>query len=103
MNSSRDSVYLIQEEGNGGSSILGVFTTLQKAESFRKKFKEIYICQISILLQTSGILGLQKQDGHGMSLIFNNLEQALRDLNHIFCPDSFTIPLIMIGIFTKLG
>jgi len=42
VNSSRDSVYLIQEEGNGGSSILGVFTTLQKAESFRKKFKEIY-------------------------------------------------------------
>ena len=26
----------------GGSSILGVFSTLQKAESFRKKFKEIY-------------------------------------------------------------
>ena len=42
MNSSRDSVYLVQEEGYGGSSILGVFSTLQKAESFRKKFKEIY-------------------------------------------------------------
>jgi hypothetical protein len=46
----------------------------------------------------------KKQDGYGMSLIFNNLEQALKDMNHIFCPDSFTIPLIMIGIiFTKLG
>ena len=42
MNSSRDSVYLVQEECYGGSSILGVFSTLQKAESFRKKFKEIY-------------------------------------------------------------
>ena len=42
MNSSRDSVYLVQEEGYGDSSILGVFSTLQKAESFRKKFKEIY-------------------------------------------------------------
>jgi hypothetical protein len=42
VNSSRDSVYLVQEEGYGGSSILGVFSTLQKAESFRKKFKEIY-------------------------------------------------------------
>ena len=61
MNSSRDSVYLVQEEGYGGSSILGVFSTLQKAESFRKNSKK-YI-QISILLlQTSGILGLQKQE-----------------------------------------
>ena len=42
MNSSRDSIYVVQEEGYGGSSILGVFSTLQKAESFRKKFKEIY-------------------------------------------------------------
>ena len=47
---------------------------------------------------------MKKQDGHGMSLILYNLEQALKDLNHIFCPDSFTIPLIMIGIiYTKLG
>jgi hypothetical protein len=61
VNSSRDSVYLVQEEGYGDSSILGVFSTLQKAESFRKNSKK-YI-QISILLlQTSGILGLQKQE-----------------------------------------
>jgi hypothetical protein len=26
----------------GGSNLLGVFSTLQKAESFKKKFKEIY-------------------------------------------------------------
>jgi hypothetical protein len=54
-------VYPVQEEGYGDSSILGVFSTLQKAESFRKNSKK-YI-QISILLlQTSGILGLQKQE-----------------------------------------
>jgi hypothetical protein len=39
---SRNSVYVVQEEGYGGSNILGVFSTLQKAESFKKKFKEIY-------------------------------------------------------------
>jgi hypothetical protein len=32
---------VVQEEGYGGSNILGVFSTLQKAESFKKKFKEI--------------------------------------------------------------
>jgi hypothetical protein len=37
-----NSVYVVQEEGYGGSNILGVFSTLQKAESFKKKFKEIY-------------------------------------------------------------
>jgi hypothetical protein len=52
---------VVQEEGCGGSSLLGVFSTLQKAESFKKKFRK-YI-QISILLPlTSGILGLQKQE-----------------------------------------
>jgi len=60
VNSSRDSVYPVQEEGYEGSSILGVFSTLQKAESFRKKFKEIYPNKYS--LQTSGILGFQKQE-----------------------------------------
>jgi hypothetical protein len=29
-------------KGYGGSNLLGVFSTLQKAESFKKKFKEIY-------------------------------------------------------------
>ncbi|HEX7209174.1 MAG TPA: hypothetical protein VF233_13390 [Nitrososphaeraceae archaeon] len=42
MNSSSNSVYVVQEEGYGGSNILGVFSTLQKAESFKKKFKGIY-------------------------------------------------------------
>ena len=42
MNSSSNSVYVVQEQGYGGSNILGVFSTLQKAESFKKKFKEIY-------------------------------------------------------------
>jgi hypothetical protein len=42
VNSSSNSVYVVQEEGYGGSNILGVFSTLQKAESFRKKFKGIY-------------------------------------------------------------
>jgi hypothetical protein len=42
VNSSRNSVYVVQEQGYGGSNILGVFSTLQKAESFRNKFKEIY-------------------------------------------------------------
>jgi hypothetical protein len=35
-------VYVVQEEGYEGSNILGVFSTLQKAESFKNKFKEIY-------------------------------------------------------------
>jgi hypothetical protein len=42
VNSSSNSVYVVQEEGYGGSNILGVFSTLQKAESFKKKFKGIY-------------------------------------------------------------
>lgn len=42
MNSSSNSVYVVQEQGYGGSNILGVFSTLQKAESFKKKFKGIY-------------------------------------------------------------
>ena len=41
MNSSIN-VYVVEEEGYGGSNILGAFSTLQKAESFKKKFKEIY-------------------------------------------------------------
>jgi hypothetical protein len=39
---SRNSVYIVQEEGYGGSNILGVFSTLQKAEFLKKRFKEIY-------------------------------------------------------------
>ena len=35
-------VYVVQEEGYGGNNILGVFSTLQKVQSFEKKFKEIY-------------------------------------------------------------
>jgi hypothetical protein len=35
-------VYVVQEEGYEGSNILGVFSTLQKAQSFKNKFKEIY-------------------------------------------------------------
>jgi hypothetical protein len=59
--SSSNTVYVVQEEGYGGCNLLGVFSTLQKAESFKKKFKKII--QINILLPlTSGILGLQKQE-----------------------------------------
>ena len=36
-----NSVYVVQEEGYGGSNILGVFSTLQKAEAFKKKFREL--------------------------------------------------------------
>jgi hypothetical protein len=36
-----NSVYVVQEEGYGGSNILGVFLTFQKAESFKKKFREL--------------------------------------------------------------
>ena len=42
MNSTNNNVYVVQEEGYEGSNILGVFSTLQKAESFKNKFKEIY-------------------------------------------------------------
>jgi hypothetical protein len=42
MNSTSNNVYVVQEEGYEGSNILGVFSTLQKAESFKNKFKEIY-------------------------------------------------------------
>jgi hypothetical protein len=35
-------VYVVQEVGYEGNNILGVFSTLQKAESFKRKFKEIY-------------------------------------------------------------
>jgi hypothetical protein len=42
VNSSSNGVYVVQEEGYGGSNLLGVFSTSQKAESFKKKFKEIY-------------------------------------------------------------
>jgi hypothetical protein len=38
---SSNSVYVVQEEGYEGSNILGVFSTLQKAESFKKKFREL--------------------------------------------------------------
>jgi hypothetical protein len=40
--SSSNTIYVVQEEGYGGSNLLGVFSTLQKAESFKKKFKKIY-------------------------------------------------------------
>jgi hypothetical protein len=39
---SSNRAYVVQEEGYGGSNILGVFSTLQKAQYFEKKFKEIY-------------------------------------------------------------
>jgi hypothetical protein len=42
VNSTSNKIYVVQEEGYEGSNILGVFSTLQKAESFKKKFKEIY-------------------------------------------------------------
>jgi hypothetical protein len=35
-------VYVVHEVGYEGNNILGVFSTLQKAESFKRKFKEIY-------------------------------------------------------------
>ena len=40
MNSTNNIVYVVQEEGYGGNNILGVFSTLQKAESFKKKFRK---------------------------------------------------------------
>jgi hypothetical protein len=42
VDSTNNSVYVVQEVGYEGNNILGVFSTLQKAESFKKKFKEIY-------------------------------------------------------------
>jgi len=42
VSSTSNSVYVVQEEGYEGSNILGVFSTLQKAESFKRKFKEIH-------------------------------------------------------------
>lgn len=42
MNSTSNNVYVVQEEGYEGSNILGVFSTLQKAQSFKYKFKDIY-------------------------------------------------------------
>ena len=36
-----NSVFVVQEQGYGGSNILGVFSTLQNAESFKKKFREL--------------------------------------------------------------
>jgi hypothetical protein len=42
VDSTNNSVYVVQEVGYEGNNILGVFSTLQKAESFKRKFKEIY-------------------------------------------------------------
>jgi hypothetical protein len=42
VNSTNNIVYVVQEVGYEGNNILGVFSTLQKAESFKDKFKEIY-------------------------------------------------------------
>lgn len=42
MNSTNNIVYVVQEVGYEGNKILGVFSTLQKAQSFKDKFKEIY-------------------------------------------------------------
>jgi hypothetical protein len=42
VNSHGNSAYVVQEEGYGGNNILGVFSTLQKAELFKEKFKKIY-------------------------------------------------------------
>ena len=65
-----------------GSSILGVFSTFQKAEPFKKKFREIYPNKYSSsdfwnikITETRLKRNIKKkQDGYGMSLIFNNLE-----------------------------
>jgi hypothetical protein len=61
VNSSSNGVYVVQEEGYGGSNLLGVFRHRKKQSLLRRNSKK-YI-QISILLLlTSGILGLQKQE-----------------------------------------
>ena len=40
VNSSRDSVYLVQEEGYGGSSILGVFRHCKKQSLLERNSKK---------------------------------------------------------------
>jgi hypothetical protein len=42
VNSTNNIVYVVQEVGYEGNNILGVFSTLLKAESFKDKFKKIY-------------------------------------------------------------
>jgi hypothetical protein len=42
VDSTNNIVYVVQEVGYEGNNILGVFSTLQKAQSFKDKFKEIY-------------------------------------------------------------
>jgi hypothetical protein len=74
---------VVQEEGYEGSNILGVFSTLQKAESFKKKFKEIYPnkssssdfwnIRITEIMLDSEEKYQEMQNGYGMSLIFNDL------------------------------
>ena len=41
-NNSNNTVYVVHEEGYGGCNVLGVFSTLHKAESSKKKFKDLY-------------------------------------------------------------
>ena len=41
-NNNNNTVYVVHEEGYGGCNILGVFSTLRKAESSKKKFKDLY-------------------------------------------------------------
>jgi hypothetical protein len=81
--SSSNTIYVVQEQGYGGSNLLGVFSTLQKAESFKKKFKEIYPNKYSsssdfwnIRITEARVDSEEKYEeeagGYGMSLIFNN-------------------------------
>ena len=42
VNSNNNTVYIVHEEGYGGCNILRVFSTLHKAESSKKKFKDLY-------------------------------------------------------------
>jgi hypothetical protein len=49
VNSSSSNTINVVQERLWRSNLLGVFSTLQKAESFKKKFKEIYP-NINILL-----------------------------------------------------
>src|SRR5918911_595948 len=41
-NNSNNTVYVVHEEGYGGCNVLGVFSTSHKAESSKKKFKDLY-------------------------------------------------------------
>ncbi len=49
MNSNNNTICIVHEEGYGGCNILGVFSTLHKAEYSKKKLK-IYILTSTLLL-----------------------------------------------------